>query len=192
MFNEILDGLLLGDGCLIKRNLNARYSHSCKHKEYLEWLQRYFEDNGISVTPKIYQKNEGRGIYYQIQSRVNPILTTQYERWYLNKKKTVPQDIELTPLSVLHWYIGDGGLDSDKGYLRQISLAAHSFSYNERQILVDKLNRLGFKASNRKNGLICIAKSSISSFLNWIGASPVESYNYKWDINKYQSKQPKY
>lgn len=192
MFNEILDGLLLGDGCLIKRNVNARYTHSCKHRDYLEWLQQCFIDNGIFVTPKIYQKNEGRGIYYQMNSRINPFLTEQHQRWYLNKKKTVPQDIELTPLVALHWYIGDGGLDSAKGYLRQINLAAHSFSYDERQILADKLNELDFKTSNRKNGLICISKSSIKNFLNWIGEPPVESYAYKWDIDKYQSKQPKY
>ncbi len=192
VFKEIFEGLMLGDGHLSKRAVSANYAHSCKHRDYLEWLQKCLVQQQISVNPKIYKKDEGRGIYYQMYSCVDSFLTEQHKRWYSGKKKIVPIDIKLTPENVLHWYIGDGGLDSDKGYLRQIKIASHSFTYEERQLLVDNLKELGFKASNRKGGCICICKSSIKPFLDWIGLPPVESFLYKWDITKYQSKQPKY
>lgn len=192
MFDDIFDGLMLGDGGLQKQAVSARYVHSCKEKDYLEWLKISLSTKDIPIPTKIYEKDEKRGKYYQIYSKTHPYLTNQHNRWYPDGKKQVPKDLELTPFSVLHWYIGDGGLDSDKGYLRQISISAHSFSFEERQFLVCKLNALGFKSSNRKNGLICIKKSSVSDFLDWIGLPPVDSYLYKWDVSKYTSKQTKY
>lgn len=192
-FSEVMDGLLLGDGCLQKPAKTAKYTHSSKHEDYLLWVKNFLENEGVSFTPKIYRKDEGRGIYYQLHSRVHEMLTKEYHRWY-NKdgKKIVPSDLRITPVSAKHWYIGDGGLDSDKGYLRQISFASHSFSYEERDFLVAQLKELGFKASNRKRGQICIAKSSVTDFIDWIGECPTESYKYKWELTKYQSKQPKY
>lgn len=193
---ELIDGLLLGDGCLSKtsKDKNARYEHSCKCKEYIEFIKTELLKHGIDFSNKIYEKPNGynTGITYQMCSRVNEFLTMQYNRWYSNGKKIVPQDIAISPISLKHWYIGDGCLDSDKGYLRQIAIAAHSFTYDEREFLVEKLSSIGIDSSNRKNGLICIKKKSIDGFLKYIGQCPVMCYQYKWDISKYQSKQPKY
>jgi hypothetical protein len=192
---ELLDGLLLGDGSLDFRGQGVRYRHTCKHKEYLEWLKSKMMNYGIEFTPNIYKKPNGygTGVGYQIYSTNQDCLKDYYYRWYTNNgKKTVPNDLEITPVLLNQWYIGDGGFDSDKGYLRQIQIAAHSFTFQERDFLVKKLIELGFKASNRKKGLICISKKSIQDFLDYMGPSPVECYAYKWDTTVFTSKQPKY
>ena len=192
---ELLDGLLLGDGSLDFRGQGVRYRHTCKHKEYLEWLKNVMMSHGIEFTPKIYEKPNGygTGVGYQIYSTNHEFLKDNYSRWY-NKEgiKVVPYDLKLTSLLLNQWYIGDGGFDSDKGYLRQIQIAAHSFTFQERDFLVGLLTGLGFKASNRKKGLICISKKSIQDFLDYIGPSPVKCYKYKWDNTIFTAKQPKY
>jgi|SRR5690625_52 len=192
---KLLDGLLLGDGSLDFRGQGARYRHTCKHREYVEWIRNEMESYGVKFTPTIYEKPNGygTGVGYQIYSRNYYFFTENYSRWYTkDKKKIVPLDLILTPESVKHWYIGDGGFDSDKGYLRQISISAHSFTYEERDILVQQLIDLGFKASNRKRGLICISKKSIEDFLEYIGECPIDCYKYKWNTSIFTSKQPKY
>ena len=190
---ELIDGLLLGDGSLDKRAKNARYRHSCKHKEYIEYVIKQLHEFGV-FTETIYDKDNGykTGRVFQCYSKVHNDLTKHYERWYKNKKKVLPPDLKLTPLVLLHWYIGDGGFDSDKGYLRQISIAAHSFSFNEREILCEKLREFGLKVSNTKKGKKNITKKSIPLFLSIIGECPVDCYQYKFDTSIYNSPQPKY
>ncbi len=190
---ELIDGLLLGDGSLDKRAKNARYRHSCKHKEYIEYIIKELFSFGI-CTETIYDKDNGYGTgrVFQCYSKIHKNLTTQYERWYIDKKKTLPSDLILTPLILLHWYIGDGGFDSDKGYLRQISIAAHNFSFEEREILCDKLRNFNLKVSNTKRGKINITKKSIPLFLSIIGECPVKCYQYKFDTSIYSNRQPKY
>lgn len=190
---ELIDGLLLGDGSLDKRAKNARYRHSCKHKEYIEYVIKQLHEFGV-FTETIYDKDNGykTGRVFQCYSKVHNDLTKHYERWYKNKKKVLPPDLKLTPLVLLHWYIGDGGFDSDKGYLRQISIAAHSFSFDEREILCEKLREFGLKVSNTKKGKINITKKSIPLFLSIIGECPVDCYQYKFDTSTYNSPQPKY
>lgn len=190
---ELIDGLLLGDGSLDKRAKNARYRHSCKYKEYIEYVIKELSKFGV-FTETIYDKDNGynTGRVFQCYSKIHNELTIHYKRWYNNKKKILPSDLILTPLNLLHWYIGDGGFDSDKGYLRQISIAAHSFSFEEREILCNKLRNFDLKVSNTKNGKINITKKSIPLFLSIIGKCPVECYQYKFDTSIYNNPQPKY
>lgn len=154
---ELIDGLLLGDGHLAKQAKNARYAHSCKHKEYIEYLMQELGKQNIIVN-HIYEKDNGykTGKVYQCYSLTNTTLTIHHSRWYTNRKKNLPNDLQLTPTILLHWYIGDGTFDTCQGYLRQISIAAHSFSIEERIRLCDQLSKLGLKVRNSKRGNIHI------------------------------------
>lgn len=196
MFESIFDGLMLGDGYLLmkKGSRNAIYGHSCKEYEYIEWLVNCITKSNFNHNHKIYNKDNGynTGRVYQFYTRVNPWLTEQYRRWYPDGKKVVPSDLALTKDILRHWYIGDGCLDSAKNYLRQIAISSHSFSKECREFLCHQIRSLGFKASNRENGLICIPKTSVKPFLEYIGDPETSCYRYKWDIQKYVGKQPKY
>lgn len=190
---ELIDGLLLGDGSLDKRAKNARYRHSCKHKEYIEHVIKELSKFGV-ITETIYDKDNGYGTgrVYQCYSKVTDELTVHYNRWYKDKKKIVPADLELTPLVLLHWYIGDGGLDVAKGYLRQLRFAAHSFSFEEREFIKQKMCKYGLKVNNGKSGIISISKNSIPLFLSIVKECPVDCYQYKFDTSIYKEHQPKY
>lgn len=102
------------------------------------------------------------------------------------KKKIVPKDIELTPVVIRHWYIGDGSLTrmnkKDK-IICNIRLSTVGFLPSHVDILVDKLNDLGFNAKRDRDNTIRLPTYMTNKFINYIGECPEEIeeiYGYKW------------
>jgi hypothetical protein len=44
----------------------------------------------------------------KMQTHRTELFEEQYQRWYPNGKKIVPQDVALTPLSLAIWFADDG------------------------------------------------------------------------------------
>ena len=196
---EIIDGLLLGDGSLNYRPGNPnfrslpRFGYNCKELEFVEWIVQALTGLGLTFGP-IHPKPNGygTGITHQVYSHVAVQLLPYLHRWYPAGKKILPIDISITPTVANMWYCGDGGLDSDKGYLRQIALCTHCFEPDSREWLAEQLRSLGFRSRAAKNGRVFVSKRAIPDFLNWIGQPPTSCYLYKWAHLSYTSKQPKY
>jgi hypothetical protein len=188
--NEFIEGCILGDGHLA-RHANARLIYNCKELEFTQLVATVLQSFNIGGTINTKPNGYGTGVTYQLSSHVSPLLTQMHDRWYQTGRKALPHDFLLTPAVANIWYCGDGGFDSDKGYLRQIKIAVHCFSMPEREFLTNELSQFGFKAKLR-GGCIYISKSSIPSFLEWIGPPPTLCYEYKWRHFDYTSPQPKY
>jgi hypothetical protein len=196
---EILDGLLIGDSTLQHRGKNLgtssfpRFGHNCKEQEFLKWIKDTLSSYGLVFGPTHQKPNGyGSGVTYQSYSHVSELLCHAFQRWYPNGTKVIPADLTITPKIANLWYCGDGGFDSDKGYLRQICLCAHSFPLAQREHLSKQLRKIGFRSRTDKAGKITISKKSIPDFLDWVGEPPVSCYLYKWDYLSFTSKQPKY
>ncbi len=106
-----INGLLLGDGCIITtpEGKSASYSHTDKHEEYLIWLKKEFEKFSIGCS-KItqYQRTQHpKTLYYSIKTKNYRDFMHFRNIWYPEGKKKIPQ-IELTPTVLYNWYIGDG------------------------------------------------------------------------------------
>lgn len=226
MNTSLLDGLLLGDGHLQKngRMKNALYAHSSSALTYsqestLPYLEHIRDEleitYGISFTNPLPDNNYSvRGIRpttimlsvtnktyqgYQIHSLANECLALQHTRWYSDKKKVLPEDLVLSPLTIKHWYIGDGSLELNRGYkdktsyLQCIKLSTQSFSYEEQVRLVDLFCSIGFirenlKINSRNNGrnfALYIYRKSIEHFFEYIGTSPCLCYEYKFNYRLY-------
>lgn len=225
---DFLDGLLLGDGSLRcnGRMKNAVYQHKSAMTSYSGFSLLVYMDYIVHNLEKLYnikftesskdnvfikrgiqrndQYNKETQKHYQsyrIQSLSSEFLTEQHTRWYKNQVKVLPEDLVLTPLSVLNLYIGDGSLDLNRGYngyksyLCCIKLSTQSFSYDEQQRLVSLFENIGFDISNFKinkrhgkgknNYALYIYRGSIPQFFSYIGLCPVECYQYKFDYEKY-------
>jgi len=105
--------------------------------------------------------------------------------WYPNGIKCVPEDIELTPLSCLYWYLEDGSPDLTNQRIKGIVFSTPGFTKSENKNLVNKLKRvLNIKdgVSINKRNYIRLNKIPALLFLNYIGGkSPVQCYTYKFD-----------
>lgn len=184
-----ISGEMLGDGCLYSQSkYSAIFDYGSKHWEYINYIADILKSFGIKQSGKI-QKRRTHGnntlfpnaFHYHSCSYVE--LKILYDKWYPNGKKIIPKDIKLTPITLRQWYIGDGGLFIPNRGRKSIILSTYSFSINGVNLLVEKLNNIGFKVTRRpSNNTIKIWVNSCKDFLNYIGKCPVKCYQYKWQM----------
>jgi len=181
---EWINGELFGDGCIQKSSkYSVKFSYSSKHIEYIEYVRDTLKSFGIKQAGKInecYHKKMDCYSYHYC-SLCYPELMPIYKKWYPNGKKTIPQDIQLTPLILRQHYIGDGCLMHRSDSRPFITLATCGFTVLGVEILVKQLNKLGFKATRKvAENRIGIPVDSTKAFLKYIGDCPVSCYQYKW------------
>ena len=187
---EYIDGFLLGDGHIdlssSKQTLVARLTCGLAYQEFCEYLMLFFNTYNSSCTP-YKDKKMSSGIQWQGRTSFHPDLYIQHERWYpQNKKKQPPQDVRLTPTSVLLWYLGDGS-QVQSGNSISIRLSTDGFSPKNNEFLVKKLNELGILCHRNNDNRIYIEAKGIPSFFNFIGKeSPIECYKYKFDLPEWR------
>lgn len=100
-------------------------------------------------------------------------------------RKIIPKDLELTPVTLRQWFIGDGG-----NYLYNgggIWLFLHAFLPDDIEFLKQKLEELGFGITVKDKDLRMKVKSA-RKFLKYIGKCPIECYKYKWEDNPLKGK----
>lgn len=181
---EFINGELLGDGCLQSlSSYSALFAYGSQYLEYIKYVSNILKSFGINQTGKINKRQYKNANYhtYHYSSLCYKELLPVYKQWYPKSKKIVPKNIELTPLTVRQWYIGDGSLVHGKYGRPFIVLAADDFSISDTNRLVEQLINLGFKTTKyRYRNVIYISTHSTKNFLNYIGKCPVKCYQYKW------------
>lgn len=154
---ELIDGLLLGDGC-ISRDCPGRVVVG-QHPSRIGWLrliQRQLATIGIRSSiskPRTIEgghKVDGRRFKDTISVRlvtpVYDIIEAHYARWYPGGKKRVPADLRLTPIVLMHWFCGDGSARR-----AELQFATNGFSHREVDRLAAKLSRYGFSGARRRS-----------------------------------------
>lgn len=154
--DEVLVGLLLGDGHLARPNHHNQHNaclsinRKSSDREYQKLTSEIFEDY---LTPKsltdyqIYDKRTKK-IYYQsrFRSMCHPYFSEYHNKWYKNRIKIVPKNIVLTPTSVKFWFADDGCVHSCGHHQNQtrleLKLATHAFAYDEVEFLQSSLYNL--------------------------------------------------
>lgn len=162
---NIIEGGLLGDGCIAKYGV---YRQEAKDKKYLEWLGKLLNESGVKckVIPienkSSYSKNK---TFYLLYTHSCPAFFELRKRWYIRKNdeeketKTIPADIKLTSTTLLHWYLGDGNFKRDdrkfpRGGRPTIRLFTNDFLRGDIKLLLYKLKTdlgLNFYASPKLN-----------------------------------------
>jgi len=156
--SEYLDGLLLGDGSVIfgkgKDKRAGRYSQDFAVR-YEEWALKVVADLkkfGIECniqhrvrSGKIKEWTGDREIV-TIISRTYPCLAEVRNRWYPSGIKVVPENIELTPIVMGNWFLGDGSTSwAESRSFKPVVLTfcTNDMSEQDRIILSSKLSVLG-------------------------------------------------
>jgi transposase len=196
---EVIQGALLGDGCLYKNKKarNAIFCYSSKSLQHVKFVNDYLSNFITKEGIKNYSRLDKRTnkVYsgYRIRTQLNEVLTELYNIWYPNKK-IIPTDLKLTPLICLLWYIGDGCL-MNGNRSQNIKLATHCFTYSDiNNILLPQLTEFEARAiQTEKIGqyYIYIPRRKVKAFLSYIGDCPFEDYKYKWDYKEYKKGEPR-
>jgi len=197
---EVLDGNLLGDGSLLLRNKKTgqglpSYSQAASVRDHVEyvgsllWRGNVSSRIGKGVTKGFTKKSPGY-VYFKFTTTTSPSLLPFYERWYPSSEKTIPKDLSLTSVSLLHWFLGDGTCSYKKERpkeQRSMVLCSESFTKEENEWLCSRLESIfNIKCNtigNAEKGTDCrirIRQESIDRFFDIIGPPPVPSLAYKW------------
>jgi hypothetical protein len=136
---EILDGELLGDGCLVKpKTSSALFCYGTSRGPYIAWLADLLCLHGLegkAYGPRCNTGSFGK-ISFDYHSKRYPELYDLYQRWYPNGKKAVPRDLRLTPTVCRHWYIGDGTFKQLKPWhAPSLSIATMGFTREDVEYL---------------------------------------------------------
>jgi len=178
--HAIIVGSLLGDGTLRRQGnrLNAllEVNHSYKQKEYVDWKWQHFQEH-ILTAPKT-RKGKGVRIAYRFTTRSLPMFTKYHSWFYVNGKKRVPNDIDLSPLSLAVWFMDDGTRIRSAFYLN-----TQQFTLSEQKILQDLLYKtFGLKSAlNRDKNYfrIRVSTESTKSMKKLIEPHMIPSLKYK-------------
>lgn len=200
---EIIVGLMMGDGCLDRCNVEPRLMVNMITPEYLHYIDDIFGCLGTGVSFGMTAKDaaamnresgfrpgakeENYSDIYRWWSRTHPELNEF--NWYSGEsgKKVWPEDINLTPTVLKHWYAGDGyRRTSDKNGV--ISVAMSNEAKNTEKVTKYFENAglplpSNYTNSERNNGKTkCDASFTVEDskeLWEYMG-DPLPGFEYKW------------
>lgn len=185
---EYVDGFLLGDGGLgvdkRMKSKKARARCGLEYKEFCEYLIGFFDGS----TSKYKDHHMKQGFRFEGRTLYSKELYEQYLRWYPKQDgkrlKQVPNDVVISPTSVMMWYLGDGSVVHPEDDSRiMLRLSTDGFKQRGVEHLVEKLNKIGIVCHRNNDNRIMVKARGIPAFFNYIGRkSPVKCYDYKFAL----------
>lgn len=141
-FQEVVEGLLLGDAYIDRKGL-LHLEQSDVRFDWILQVQALFAAVGatskiIPIPPRV-RHLEGRvlrsGPAHVLYTPAYVELQAERGRWYPQGTKIVPRDLRLTPVSLTHWFCGDG-TTSPRGSL---AFCTNGFTQGDVGFLVSRL-----------------------------------------------------
>lgn len=211
---QIVTGSLLGDGTiwtnfidpLMKwQIIQSKLDHCGEDKkQYIVWYVSEFFETGCSVRSQIVKGTgmikelSGEKEYqrYTFYTRCNRLWNDIESKWYVprtdhprfKRRKIVPQDLTLTPLSLCVWHMDDG---SNYAKDANITLETQGFTPEEVDFLIERLDKdLAIKSKRKKTKKnqfrIYVGRKSYFDFIDMIKP------HVKWDCFKYKTDTSEY
>lgn len=157
---DVLDGLMLGDGCLFLGQHSANpcltVSRQIADHEYNVWTADVFSGRltALSISTRNIHDSRTDKIYAQsrFRSRCDPALLPYYQRWYPTKVKVVPQNLSLSRTTVAVWFADDGGV-------RQTSKRSIELKFSTQGFTEDSVYLLSSLLTARYNGPFPVYKA---------------------------------
>ena len=175
---SIIVGSLLGDGAMrCKANALLEINHGLRQKFYVDW--KYQQLANLVTTPPKARKGNGARIAYRFTTRSLPELTPLFQRFYSDKRKVVPSDLTLDPLSLAVWFMDDGC----KSY-RALYLNTQQFDLGSQMYLIELLreewNVKSTLNRDKQYLRIRIAVESVPLFKEIITPHVLNEFQYKF------------
>ena len=184
---QILDGMLLGDAHLERQrgavSARLKIEHSLSQAAYVAW--KYSEWRDWVRTPPRERSRRNRLGTTSMNVGFTTLSHVEFqrfrERYYGDRRKVVPADLALTPLSLAVWFMDDGSRKSSQ--CRGVYLNTQSFTRAEVDLLRFVILRdVGVDTSVRKqqDGLqIYVPSPSVAEFTAFMADELHQSMMYK-------------
>jgi len=191
---ESIDGFLLGDGGLQTTYKGkakvSRLTCGVQYEEFCKYLINHFSTYKDTST-KYDRESMSSGYIWEGKTRFHPDLYIQLQRWYIkdkkgSSKKQPPNDVRITPKSVMLWYLGDGSCVQTNNTI-VIRLSTDGFDKERVEFLADKMKEKGIDCYRNGDNRIQIKTSAVPAFFKFIGKeSPIKCYDYKFKLPEWR------
>lgn len=184
---QILMGMLLGDAHLERQHgaLTARLKieHSLAQEAYVDW--KYSEWRDWVRTPPRARVRRNRLGTTSTNIGFSTLSHVEFERFreafYCDRRKVIPEDLQLTPLSMAVWFMDDGSRKSSQ--CRGLYFNTQSFTAAEVDLLQAVIRRdVGVRTTVRRqrDGLqIYVPAPSAPTLTAFITREVLPSMRYK-------------
>lgn len=202
---QVIEGSLLGDGFLGIWNNKSKASEAYfakrnKNKEHIEYVSRLLFNIPFKkritqdISNYIYKGLKKKVCCYGIRTLSRKEITGFYTKWYPESngyKKVIPLDLQLTKISLLHWFLDDGcSYLRKRGFNNQVVIifSSESFSKEDQERMCDQMaNKFGinakvFKCKWGTGWRIRLPQAQTKKFFDLIGPCPVRCFDYKWKL----------
>ena len=192
-FRSNFIGWILGDGGLRipKAGINPKFHYTDKKKDHIDYICSILTKYNIHYNISFNKNSE----CYNIDSEARPEFHEFYNLFYgyegldehNRKYKTLP-DINLNPIILRNWYIGDGSSSNQGKIGNHRGFIGCKF---ENPYITDQFKNLfgnDFKLYSLNTGMYqyYFTNNGLKKLLEYIGECPVESYKYKWIVSDVQ------
>ena len=189
-FSENLIGWLLGDGGLRKcnRSTNPHFVYTDKKYSNIKYIQNILSDYNINSNINLNKHS----MCFQLQSESLQVFNEYYELFYgykglneNNQKRKILPNVIITPIILLNWYIGDGGIKKGSGTYN--NSAVITCKYKNDYIfsqLKEKFNISIHKTNGKDEYKYYFSNKSLKKLLIYIGKCPINDYKYKWIVRR--------
>jgi hypothetical protein len=196
--HSILDGLILGDAHIECNGKTARLGivQSENHKQWLNIIKESIEKNNMECSNIIMQHKGEERFIKGIKTKPKPtfhLRTLSYSdlcqyknRWYdKNGKKIIPDDVDISPISLAQWHMGDGTYYKSHGKYPKITFSTDCFNKEDIEKLIRKLKKryawiLNYYKVRENYRIILYGKKQVSNFLELTKDFKADCFNYKW------------
>jgi hypothetical protein len=186
---ETITGVLMGDGQVMRQGTNPSIRVRVVKQEYLNYLDSIFPFYGKGVkhirTPEKSAEMHSPGgsgdpekysDMYSWWTMRSPEFE-EFREWYSTGKKVFPEDIELSPTVVKHWYVCDGHYQNS-GVSDYIELSLANEKCNK-----DKIEKyfsdIGIRVNSWSYHKIRFTVEDSKRLFEYMG-DPVPGFEYKW------------
>lgn len=193
---EVIDGALLSDAGITSPYMASHFSMALSGAEHLDWLHTVkvaLGNLGVDVCnghPRLLARVDSWGrpyTYCYMKTRASKFIKGEHVRWYGEGRKEVPRDLVITPISLAHWFTGDGNSHKDaRSCSVTVSLCSQSFGLESIETLEEQLKllelstrRAHVKVREGSGILITIRQDSVDRFMSIVEPYVVSSYRHK-------------
>lgn len=192
-FKSNLLGWVLGDGGLRipKAGINPKFHYTDKKKDHIDYICSILDKYNIHYNVCFNKNSE----CYNIDSEARPEFHEFYNLFYgydgldeHNRKYKILPNINLNPIILRNWYIGDGSSSNQGKIGNHRGFIGCKF---ENPYITNQFKELfgsDFKLYSLNNGMFqyYFTNNGLQKLLDYIGECPVESYKYKWIVSDVQ------
>lgn len=173
---EIIYGSILGDAYVTKKG-QIQFEQGASQKAYLFWKYRELSSISYDNPPKLVVRTDKRNgkITYSWRFWTRGFFRNLRSYFYPDGFKIIPNDLNLTDLSLAVWYMDDGWTESGRYF---ISVEGFGQEYRNR-ILKQLEGKFGILATIKGRGHLKIRSQSIPKFIQTVKPFIFRSLLYK-------------